>query len=126
MPFGSQASLDFFDALPPLDARTTAPTAGRSLFEGLDELKQGPSGPSSRLLYRLCCVDEAGRPAAYPSDHDLQRLVESEAPGPAPQQPPHQHQPSSAPPTLKEPSFQELLAETHKKGGPACSHCGAT
>lgn len=119
MPFGSQASLDFFDTLPPLETRSTA---GQSLFEGMAALK------SSRILYKLCLVDEEGRPLTIPSEQDLAAILEKPKAAPAPSPQPEaastsQQQPEQQP---KEPSFQELLAETHARGGPVCSHCHAT
>jgi hypothetical protein len=120
MPFGSQASLDFFDTLPPIDS--TRSTAGQSLFEGMEALK------SSRMLYKLCLVDEEGRPLTIPSEQDLQAILEKPKAAPAP--PPQPEAASTSQQQLeqqpKEPSFQELLAESHSRGGPVCSHCHAT
>ena len=70
-------------------------------------------------------LDEAGKPSGYPSEQDLARLIEGR-PLPAPKVPKPEQQEPPAVPAPKEPSFQELLAETHKRGGPVCSHCGAT
>lgn len=123
-PFGSAASLDFFDNLPPLEDGQNAPARAshQSLFEGLSELKQSSS--SASVLYRLVLTDGEGRPMAYPSEQDLERLIDGK---------PLQPESTAAPkgvlepqPAAKEPSFQELLAETHKQGGPVCTHCGAT
>lgn len=113
--------MDFFEGLPPLEEGPRAQPQ-QSLFEGLESLKQ------SRILYRLCLVDECGKPVTYPSEADLRSFVDkpkgpasaAEAPASPAAQP---QQPEQLP---KEPSFQELLAETQKKGGPVCSHCGAT
>lgn len=126
MPFGSQNSLDFafFDSLPPLDAPRPHASSS-SFFQGVCELKGEAPLSSKPQLFRLCLVDEAGRPCGYPSTAELQRLIEGE-PLPAPPAP-EPAAPTQQPlPPPKEPSFQELLAETHKKGGPLCAHCGAT
>lgn len=134
MPFGSQASLNFYDSLPPLEGageRPGAPLQQQSLFEGIHQLDVG----SSKTLFRLCIVDDEGHPRAYPSDADLTQLFHGSGaasgsvqaadatPKPEPQQPPAQQQQPAA---AKEPSFQELLAATVKKGGPVCAHCGVT
>lgn len=130
MPFGSSSRADsldasFFASLPPLEAARPAPAgASQSLFEGLAALKQ--SGGASKQLYRLALMDPAtGRPAAYPSDDDLAALIMGGSPRlpaePA-QAPAARQQPSSS--GAREPSFQELLAATHSKGGPICAHCG--
>lgn len=131
MPFTGRensASLElFFDSLPPLEESSgcAQPTAAQqSLFEGLQELRtSGSSGAAT--LYRLVLLDEAGKPSGYPSEQDLARLIEGR-PLPAPKVPKPEQQEPPAVPAPKEPSFQELLAETHKRGGPVCSHCGAT
>ncbi|KAL4431428.1 hypothetical protein ABPG75_006684 [Micractinium tetrahymenae] len=130
MPFGRENSssleLSFFDSLPPLEpsgcVQHTA--AQQSLFEGLQELRSSSSSGAA-TLYRLVLLDEAGKPSGYPSEQDLARLIEGK-PLPAPKAPKPEQQEPPAPPAPKEPSFQELLAETHKRGGPVCSHCGAT
>ena len=125
-PFGSTDSMDFFNDLPPLEEAPKS-TAAQSLFEGLASLKQ------SRVLYRLALVDtETGRPLGYASDNDLERLASGSKPAvPSPPSPraqlaSHQQHLAAAEQQAKEPSFQTLLAETHKTGGPVCSHCGAT
>ncbi len=131
MPFSGRensASLElFFDSLPPLEESSgcAQPTAAQqSLFEGLQELRSSGSSGSA-TLYRLVLLDEAGKPQGYPSEHDLARLIEGR-PLPAPKVPKPEQQEAPAVPAPREPSFQELLAETHKRGGPVCSHCGAT
>ena len=138
MPFGSQASLDFFDELPPIETTTRSrqPSAGQSLFEGMESLRSGRS-----VLYRLCLVDEEGRPLNIPTEQDLQSIVLDKpktAAAPLPREHPpeattsrqqqqhQQHEQREQQQQQKEPSFQELLAETHAHGGPVCSHCHAT
>jgi hypothetical protein len=130
-PFGSVDRADsletFLEGLPPLEQpKTSLASASQSLFEGLASLKQ------SRVLYRLAVIDEAGKPMGYPSEADLERLSlkPNEAFTPSaqrspktPKSPPKHHHDEHH---HKEPSFQTLLAETHKNGGPVCSHCGAT
>lgn len=127
MPFSSSQSLDgVFDGLPPLEEDQPTRPAAQSLWDGLESLHKDSSSGSGKSLWRLCLIDDAGRPTGYPSDADLHMLIHGgrQAVGgeqPAAASPQQQH----AEPT-REPSFQELLAETHKKGGPLCTHCGAT
>lgn len=82
-----------------------------------------PCAPGGgRQLFRLVVCDEAGAALRLATDADLLQLLGGGHPAPvaAPPRPAHHHQ------QPREPSFQELLAETHKRGGPVCDHCGAT
>ncbi|KAL4853479.1 GATA transcription factor 27 [Chlorella vulgaris] len=126
-PFGNQqqpSDSSIYDSLPPLEEANAGRehASSESLFEGWAKLK-------TQQLYRLVMVDPSGAVLGYPSEEDLCRLVR--APERSPRAPPSPRPPPrpvapAADQQPQQPSFQALLQESNRNGGPICSHCGAT